>query len=93
MVVRKKKTKNVKYGALKGGVLFLGVRSSAMSAVGRFSKFGKDGVFSVFPDFKNKIGQGKPVYKTPFKKTSSKGVQEWLISEFGLEIENFKYYS
>jgi len=81
-----------KKGAVKGKVLFIG-NSRTLDAIGRFSTFGKDGVFSFSPEYKKKVG--KSVFKTPFKITSKsynkESVLNFINKEIGITFDEFKF--
>jgi len=81
-----------KKGAVKGKVLFVG-NSGILDAIGRFSTFGKDGVFSFAPEYKKRVG--KSVFKTPFKVTNKnynkENVLNFLKKEVGLTFNDFKF--
>lgn len=83
---------NFKKGAVKGKVLYVG-STATLDAIGRFSTFGKDGVFSFAPEYKKRVG--KSVFKTPFKVTSKsfnkENVLNFLKKEVGLTFTEFKF--
>jgi len=82
-----------KYGIIRAKVLFVGDTKNT-TAIGRFSNFGKDGVFSVLTNYKM-IKTKKPVFKTPFKSTTKdynkENVLKFLKKQFGLNFDNFTF--